>query len=148
MKSDNTQLAERISALLQRIAVAFAGVPRPAITHSVARGFDDEWVLSLERGRELTALDSEQSWTDVTDEAVETFQEYFCFADAEGWRFYLPAHMSYYLRHLGACGSQAVYFACTRGDRLDLLNDEQLACVIEFLELVHAQEFQGAVGPS
>ena len=70
--------------------VAFADVPRPRNTHSVARGFDDEWELSSERIDELAARDSEQSWRDVSDNAIEEFGEYFNFSDAEGG-VYLPA---------------------------------------------------------
>jgi hypothetical protein len=141
MKADETQLADAIASLLRRISNAFADVPRPSITHSVARGYDDEWALSPERGRELAALDTEQTWSEVTDGAIEKFHEYFTFADAEGWRFYLPAHMSYYLRHFQHCGYDAVYWACTSPDRrLGLLSTEQCACVDEFLTLIHEYE--------
>lgn len=140
MKTNDPALAASIALLLQRISTAFAGVPRPAITHSVARGYDDEWFLSPERGSELAALDSERSWTEVTDGAIERFLEYFTFSDAAGWRFYLPAHMSYYLRHFPHCRHDAVYWACTKRDRFDLLTPEQVACVDEFLTLIHAHE--------
>jgi Family of unknown function (DUF6714) len=142
MTPDQQKLMERVSLLLERIAVAFADVLRPAITHSVARGYDDEWTLTPERGRELAARDPEHSWDEVSDRAIENFQEYFSFSDAEGWRFYLPAHMSYYLRHFPRCGYYAVYDACVSRRYFDLLTPEQVACVDEFLALVHAGDLQ------
>jgi hypothetical protein len=127
--------------LIERIARAFAGVPRPKITRSVARGYDDEWHLSPERVLELQALDSEVRWQDVTEEGVRFSQEYFVFANAEGWRFYLPAHMTFYLRGFPDFGWDAVYLALTgSGQKLDLLDDEQRACVHEFLEIIHDHE--------
>lgn len=128
-----------IAQLLQRIVSAFANVPRPAITCSVARGYDDEWSLSPERMQELAALDTEQTWTDVSDEAIEFFQEYFNFTDAEGCRFYLPAYMSHYLRHFPGCAYDAVYWACGRREHFELLSPEQLACVDGFLSLIHSR---------
>ena len=135
---------ERIPQLIRRIERAFDGVPRPRITKSVARGFDDEWFLSDERGRELHALDREQRWQDVTEDDIRSFQEYFTFADAEGWRFYLPAHMVYYLRGFPDYAWDAVYWALSSPDRrLELLDAEQLQCVQEFLQLIHEAELEG-----
>jgi hypothetical protein len=143
---DETALRALAGELLGRISVAYAGVPRPAITHSVARGYDDEWHLSMERGLELTAQDPEQIWTEVTDAAIHNFQEYFSFSDAEGWRFYLPAYMSYYLRDplhrhyvaLDACFWGDPEFG--RVTRLDLLTPEQLACFHDFFHFAELVE--------
>jgi hypothetical protein len=122
--------------LLARIEVAFRGVPRPRITKHVARGFDDEWMLSEKRGKELAELDPEYNWEDVSGEDVEKFTEYFCFADAEGWRFYLPAYMSHYLRNYSNRHYNPVYLAYSSSpDRLELLTPDQRKCVDDFVEL-------------
>lgn len=136
--------SDGIQRLIQRIERAFDGVPRPQITKSVARGFDDEWFLSDERGHELQALDPEQRWQDVTEDDVKSFQEYFTFADAEGWRFYLPAHMVYYLRGFPNYAWDAVYWALSSpGQNLELLDAEQRGCVEEFLQLLNEADSKG-----
>lgn len=138
MNFGQTKLVEH---LLKQISVAFDGVPRPKITKSVARGYDDEWVLSEERIVELSNLDPEQKWTDVTEEGIKFFQEYFTFSDAEGWRFYLPAHMLFYLKGFPDYGWDAVYSACTSPEpKFDLLTPDQMRCVDAFLELIHEEE--------
>lgn len=134
---------ERVQQLIRRIEVAFEGVPRPKITKSVARGYDDEWNLSDERIQELQALDLEQRWQEVPEDFVKFFQEYFFFSDAEGWRFYLPAHMTYYLRGFPDYGWDAVYTAlCNPEPKLGLLSPDQRACVQEFLNIIHDEEIQ------
>src|SRR4051812_3870745 len=84
--------------LIPLVKEVFPVTPRPRITLSVARGYDDEWNLSGDRIAELAARDPEQTWEDVTDSAIQTYQEYFNFSDAEGWLFYLPAYLCHYLR--------------------------------------------------
>jgi len=127
--------------LIKKIEIAFADVSRPVITKSVARGYDDEWVLSDERIAELSNLDPEQKWTDVTENDVRFFQEYFTFSDAAGWKFYLPAHMSFYLRGFPDYGWNAVYTACTHSaPKFELLSPEQMSCVREFIDLIHEEE--------
>jgi hypothetical protein len=126
--------------LIPLINRAFASVPRPVITRSVARGYDDEWTLSEDRIRELAAQDPEQTWQEVPDGAMQMCQEYFCFTDAEGMRFYLPAYLCHYLRNFPHCGWDAVYQACTYGQHFDLLSAEQLDCVDRFVELCHRHE--------
>lgn len=132
------EVSAEIAFLLERISSAFAGVPRPSITRSVAAALDDDWVFPQERARELAALDTEQVWTEVSDDAIERFQTYFTFSDADGWRFYLPAHMSYYLRRFPNPLYDAVYWACTSPDpKFELLSPEQRSCVSDFLTLIH-----------
>ncbi|MDB6080369.1 MAG: hypothetical protein JWO82_4116 [Akkermansiaceae bacterium] len=140
MKAELTPAeVDRITSLLSRIQAAFHGVPRPQITRSVAEGLDDEWTLSEERFRELNARDPEQEWTDLTGRDLEESNGYFTFADDEGWRFYLPAHMSMVLGdfHTHSSGS-SVYNACTDPKpRFGALDEAQMACVLEFTALIH-----------
>ena len=121
--------------LIPAIEAAFEGVPRPRMTLSVAKGYDDEWKLSDERIEELTTQDPEHNWQDVPDEAMEARQEYFTFSDPAGWLFYLPAYMCHYLRAFPDDGWDAVYQACQSRAHFDLLNEAQLQCVDRFLEL-------------
>ncbi|RBP44187.1 hypothetical protein DES53_1046 [Roseimicrobium gellanilyticum] len=122
-------------ALAARLPEVFGDPPRPKITLSVARGYDDEWNLTEERIAELSAQDPEQHWTEVSPEAVRGSQEYFTFSDAEGWRFYLPAFMQDYLTEFPNYGWDAVYLAFVSRKHVDLLTSEQLAFLDEFIAL-------------
>jgi hypothetical protein len=129
--------AQQMAAKLPSV---FGDPPRPRITLHVARGYDDEWFLSVERQAELAALDSEQHWTDVTAEAVQCFQEYFAFSDAEGWRFYLPAFIYHYLAEFPLGGWDAVHRACVERENFDLLTPDQISFIDGFLELCRSWE--------
>lgn len=134
------QAHEEAQQLAMRLEDVFGDPSRPRITLHVARGYDDEWQLSEQRVTELAALDPEQHWTEVTAEAVRLFQEYFTFADAEGWNFYLPAFLRHYLAEFPLGRYEAVYRACVERKRFDLLTLAQVAFVDEFLALCHAWE--------
>ena len=121
--------------LAARLPEVFGDPPRPRVTLHVARGYDDEWVLSDERVAELAALDPEQHWTEVPAEATRQFQEYFTFSDAEGWRFYLPAFLRHYLADFPLCGWDAVHTACQTRKHFDLITEPQVAFIDEFLAL-------------
>lgn len=131
---------QKAMALIQDIRVAFRGVPRPKITLNVAKGYDDEWVLSESRIQELSSQDLEQCWEDVTHESIRFCQEYFCFSDDEGWRFYLPAFMCYHLIEFPHHGYDAAFQACDSGRSLGALNDAQMACVLRYVELCRQYE--------
>lgn len=126
--------------LAARIPLVFGDPPRPRITLHVARGYDDEWTLSESRVAELAALDPELHWTEVTDDAIQCFQEYFCFTDGEGCRFYLPAYLRHYLAGFPLSGWDAVRFACENRLYFDLLTNAQIEFVNEFLELCRVWE--------
>jgi hypothetical protein len=124
--------------LLQRIADAFAGVPKPRdITKTVARALDDEWWVTERRRVNLRKEDREVRWTDLTDADIEAFADIFPFLHAEGHHFYLPAFMSYALRRYRDSDSLAtdnVIYACARShDDFALFTPEQMRCVIDFL---------------
>jgi len=126
--------------LIERIKRCFVEIPRPVVTLSVARGYDDEWNLSDERVAELSAQDPEQHWFEVGDAAIEHHQEYFTFSNPEGCRFYLPAFLCHYLREFPYSGHTAVYDACVWPRALTDLSNEERACVNEFLELCYAYQ--------
>lgn len=121
--------------LAARLPAVFGDPPRPRVTLSVARGYDDEWSLPQEREAQLSARDPEQHWTEVTAEAARTFQEYFSFSDAEGWRFYLPAFLRQYLAEFPLCSYDAVFHACVGRAHFKLITPEQTAFVDEIIAL-------------
>ncbi len=121
--------------LAVRLPDVFGDPPRPRVTLHVARGYDDEWILTEKRCRELAALDPELHWTEVSAEATRRFQEYFTFSDAEGWRFYLPAFLRHFLADFPLCHWDAVHTACRRRTHFDLITQPQMAFIDEFLAL-------------
>ena len=122
-------------ALIPEIERAFQNIPRPQTTRSVARGYDDEWNLSSERIAELSANDPEQTWHEVTDDAMEGCPVYFTFSDPSGWLFYLPAFMCHFLRNFPYSGRDEVCHACKKRTHVELLDESQLQCVDRFVEL-------------
>lgn len=124
-------------AMIKRIEQTFGAIPRPRITLGVARAYDNEWTPSDERIAEVTALDPEQDWRDVADEAMKSHQEYFTFSDAEGCRFYLPAYMCMYLRGFPYDGHDTAYWACTDPTKLEALTAAERDCVAAFMDLCH-----------
>ena len=80
--------------LLALIEHAFDGVGRDdGITLHQAvviddHGTEDEFVAA---GK----LDTETRWQDVPDEDISTYPHIFCFLDPKGFRYYLPAAMSW-----------------------------------------------------
>ncbi len=131
---------EEAMELASRLPEVFGDPPRPRITLHVARGYDDEWTLSEERVAELAALDEEQHWTEVSAEATQQFQEYFAFSDAEGWRFYLPAFLRYYLADFPLSQWDAAHWACVTRTHFELFTPPQIAFVYEFLKLCQIWE--------
>ncbi|MBL9114554.1 MAG: hypothetical protein JNJ83_06065 [Verrucomicrobiaceae bacterium] len=126
--------------LAARLLPVFGDPPRPRVTRTVADGFDDEWTLSPERQAELSAYDTESHWTEVTDEAIAGAQNYFAFSDAEGWRFYLPAFIRHYLKEFPLSGWDAVKSACQSRECFELLTDDQIALIDDFLALCERWE--------
>jgi hypothetical protein len=126
---------EEAMELAVRLPEVFGDPPRPAITPHVARAFDDEWIVPMERGLELTAKDPEQHWWELTAEAARCFHEYFTFSDPEGWRFYIPAYLRHYLATFPLNNYDAVREACESRRYFDLLTPAQIAFIDEYLAL-------------
>jgi len=130
-------MCKKVEELLEEIKLSFVDIEKPSITFHVARAYDNDYIVSKERGEKLNALDTEVSWEEVSKNKVETYQEYFYFSDSEGWRFYLPAFMKYYLLEFPNCRYTAIYDVLVDGDcdRLDMLDVVQRSCVEKFVEL-------------
>jgi len=89
----------RIDELIAITRSTFGTIPRPRCTKRIGRALDGEWVVSEERGAELSALDTERNWWDVSDEDLLEFSDILVWLSPEGFRFYYPAFLSYTLRH-------------------------------------------------
>ena len=126
--------------LRQIIDQTFTSISKPETTLRVARALDDEWTITPQRARELALEDPETDWRDVPKEKTESYQEYFTFSDAPGWRFYLPAFMTHYLSEFPDYGYEAVYWACCSREHIGDLTEDELAVVDRFLELCRRYE--------
>lgn len=126
--------------LASRIPNLFGDPPRPQVTLHVADGLDDEWVISTARRDELAALDPEQHWHEVTDQALVGRHAYFTFADAEGWRFYFPAFLHHFLTRFPLADSSVVLDVCNSRKRHKVFTTEQLGLMDEVLELCKTWE--------
>ena len=89
----------RIDELIAITRHAFGTIPRPVCTKRIARALDDEWLVPEERGNELSAVDTERNWWDVSDEEILEFSAILPWLSPEGFGFYYPAFLSYTLRH-------------------------------------------------
>lgn len=120
--------------LLGEVEAAFAGVPRPRITLSVARAYDEEWNLSPEREAQLRACDPEQDWREA-DVSQTSASWYFNFSDAEGCRFYLPAFLKRELECFPFSGRDGILWLFENPSRTALLSAAQMACLERFATL-------------
>ncbi len=123
---------------MRRNIIAFSGIPRPSITKRIARAHDDHLPLIPALLAEIGQLDTELVWADVRKEDLVKFSEYFNFSDAEEWRFYLPAFISFELRHYpSGSGYPALERALENpAGRLALLSPDQQWCVGEHVALM------------
>jgi hypothetical protein len=88
------------SALLAEIEEAFDGVAREdSTTLHEAIVMDDYG--SEEEQRAARRLDVEKRWQDVPDEDITSCCSALSFLDAKGFRYYIPAFMTYALKHWG-----------------------------------------------
>ena len=83
---------------MQEIAAVFDGVKRGGgVTLHENEAIDDH-ASDLERKRAL-AKDQDKRWRDVPQEDLRT-HDGLVFFDAEGFRYYLPAYLIWYLRNI------------------------------------------------
>src|SRR4051794_37977491 len=95
--------------LLDRISAVFGDALRPGeITRSVAMAIDNEWDVPESREKELQAKDNDNHWWELTDKEIERYCGMFPYLDAQAFRFYLPAYMSYALRRHRTSNSSAI----------------------------------------
>ncbi len=121
--------------IFQLIHTAFAGVPRPDYTLADAK-VADEW------GDESARFDErDQTWKDIPDEFIARSTAVFCFLPVNCWRYYVPAFMTYAIRHIRDFKTEApqhLVYTLTERDEVpafrDLLTVEQCKAVVVFLE--------------
>jgi hypothetical protein len=135
---------EAIPAVLDEIAAAFADAPRPPdeeLAHPDSPDFD-----------EVAGLATFAHWRDLPDDVVEGEWEALSFLSPGGFRHYLPAYMSWVLRHpdSGAAVVDATIFALTppltgplasyMRSKYSLFDDPQRAAVGTFLRVMASFE--------
>jgi hypothetical protein len=128
------------AALLAEIRSAFAQVTRGAGTSlHEAEGIDNGLTgepLAKERER-----DTDTHWTQVPPEHIEAFFSVLGFMDAEGFRYYIPAYMTWTLQHYRSSNSlssdNTIYALWPNTQRADqryaLFSDAQKTCIARFL---------------
>jgi len=134
---------EEAQQLAERLPAVFGDPPKPRITLRVARALDDDWIVPDERARELAKLDTAEHWVDVADKDLLEYQEYFSFADAEGWRFYLPAFLRLYLGEFPLSEIYCIHYFCVSRIFARNFTPEQIAFNEEFLKLCQIWESEG-----
>jgi hypothetical protein len=143
--SDRSQAADTlpVSALgsvLEQIDQAFAGAPRPVnedLLHPDAHDDSD-----------IQGLLEISHWRDLPDASIENGYEALAFLSPAGFRHFLPAYMSWVLRHpnSGAAAVGSTIFALTpvvEGplrsfmiSKFNLLDGVQKAAVVSFLRML------------
>lgn len=98
---DNTpDFESRRRELIEDITSAFGGVSREdGTTLHEAIALDD--YESEDEQRAARRLDVDTSWQDVPDADISACSSALSFLDEKGFRYYIPAFMTYTLRHWG-----------------------------------------------
>jgi hypothetical protein len=139
--------------IIEEIRSAFAGVPRGATTIHEAEVMD---VYGTDAQRqEARRIDTEEQWDEIHPGSIADCTAALSYLDPEAWRFYLPAYMTWTLRHfhLGAAYGGAttvpdhtIYSLDLSGhdpgvrehkmERFRLLDEAQSRAVCRFLYLM------------
>lgn len=94
-----TVYEQRKRALIREIRLAFEGVSREeGVTLHEAAVLDD-YGGPKERAK-ARAKDTEQSWQAVPERDIRFTDAVLSFLDDKGFRYYIPAYMIWYLRHI------------------------------------------------
>ncbi len=132
--------------VILEIERAFDGVARDdGITLHEARALDD-YASDTERAQ-ARLRDTESRWQDVPEEDIEREYTIFSFLDDKGFRYYLPAYMTWMLRHLNHTHSASLdstVFALEPSSyfskRATLFNVAQATAILHFLEFLMTDE--------
>lgn len=133
----------QLDAELRRV---FGDIPRPKITKSVAQSYDDDWIVTEESWKALTAMDAEQHWWELSDRELHENYNILIWLPSDAFRFYYTAFLSYALRNWAEGGDLVVQQAMEaigslnwgkRGRKkpgnLDDFTDEELTFIAETL---------------
>lgn len=135
--------------LLDQIHHAFAGVKLDDGTSLNMTEYNDSGGCMpefLERAR----CDERDDWTKIPDTTIEQFTVTFSFTDLKGFRFYIPAYMSWTVRNYGSSDSIVADFTVYAIDPKHYLFEntsfcswftvEQIAVMKRFLEFAARSE--------
>lgn len=128
--------------VIQEIERAFDGVTRDdGITLHEAVALDD---YASDDGRaQARLLDTESRWQDVPDKDIEREYTIFSFLDDQGFRYYLPAYLTWALRnfeHTQSASLDSIIFALEPSSyfpqRSTLFDHAQAAAIARALEFL------------
>ena len=152
-------------ALIEEITAAFDGVElEDGVSLSETYVIDDDRIN--DRNHEIRvqarAVDTDTRWQDVRDETIaKSLGPIWCFFDAKGYRYYIPAFVLCYLRHLRSLDDgnkqsinldfiHSVLYVLEVGsedelddfylDKFSVFSDEQSQAIAHFLEFQVAQD--------
>jgi hypothetical protein len=130
------------------------------LLHSISEAFPSDVAhaaLSLRQGDEIDSHETPApdvipvNWRDVPENELETYHWGFTYLDAESWRFYLPAFLTYSVRYLSR-GKSLVVAAClsnlrppdkvpSRFSTLSVCQRRTVVTVLEFLAFDSESDF-------
>ena len=135
--------------LLDQIHHAFAGVILEDGTSLNMTEYYDSGGSRPEYA-ERAKDDERDDWTAIPDETLEQFIVAFSFTDLKGFRFYIPAYMTWTVRNFRKSGSIIADYTTYAIDPDHYLfevvpffkwfTQEQIAAMIEFLEFASRNE--------
>ena len=141
----NATQVEKVTKLIIDIGAAFGNVSREdGVTLHETEVLDDYG--SDQERQAARAKDTDAHWRDVLDEWIEEIRGIggMCFLDGEGFRYYLPAYMTWYLKKWNAhsitdAGDTLLF--CLSSPREDwdfnkLFSSEQKNVIRSFLQFV------------
>jgi hypothetical protein len=143
---------DEADAIIEAIRRAFQGVPRGAVTLHEADVLDA--CGSEAERRKARRLDLDERWDQVPDDDIEEYPNILCFLDPEGWRYHIPAYMTWTLLHFRESESFTTDATIYTFDpylghrqlrahseaRFRLLDEAQCRAVCRFLRYMAAQE--------
>lgn len=138
-------------AVLREIEIAFDGVSREGGVSLHEADVIDNHGTPAERDA-ARALDTETRWQDVPLGDIRKYYWILSFLDPIGYRYYLPAYMTWSLQNLASprdtTSIDATIFSLTRADdekyeeweldRFKLFTPEQAKAIVAFLRYMEA----------
>lgn len=134
------------AAVIAEIRTAFEAVRLgDGVTLHQARALDD--YAGAEAAAAARANDTETFWWDVPDEKLRYFDDVLNFLDEKGWVFYIPAFLTWVLRHLddeddrhSGLKSMTIYSITMQPEHSRLLDAAQARSVCRFLQFLAQHE--------
>ena len=131
------------TVLLAAIEAAFTDVPKGAITIHEADLLYNLGISQTERDA-ARARDRDSRWQEIPDSTIRKCSHALPFLDQIGWRYYVPAYMSWSIRHVADRESDSVdstiytfsHFDDAGYARYQSLSASQLTVVRRFLQFM------------